>query len=68
MDNAHDVKQIAAQLLSGMLANPHIYASISDDGSQGQQERELMTIAIDLAQSLIATVDQKTARREHDTL
>lgn len=52
-----EVKQIAAQLLSGMLANPHIYASVSDEGAQGQQEQKLIMIAIELAESLIARID-----------
>lgn len=49
----NEVKQIATQLLAGMLANPHIYANVSDEGSSGQQEQVLITIAIDMAQSLI---------------
>ena len=55
-----EVKQIAAQLLAGMLANPHIYASISDEMSKGRQEQELMEMAIEMAKILIAKVEQKT--------
>ncbi|MDJ0714449.1 MAG: hypothetical protein QNJ54_09540 [Prochloraceae cyanobacterium] len=54
--NANEVKQIATQLLSGMLANPHIYASISDEMSRGQQEKELIDISINMAKSLIEKV------------
>ncbi|NJM72738.1 MAG: hypothetical protein HC862_22790 [Scytonema sp. RU_4_4] len=54
-----EVKQIAAQLLSGMLANPHIYASISDEGAKGQQEQELILIAIEMAESLIAKAEKR---------
>ena len=50
-------KQIAAQLLSAMLSNPHIYASVSDDGAQGQQEQKLVMMAIELAENLIAKID-----------
>lgn len=57
--DATELKQIAAQLLSAMLANPHIYASVSDEGVNGQQEQELVAIAIAMAESLIRKVDQK---------
>ncbi|WP_315787749.1 hypothetical protein [Fischerella sp. JS2] len=56
---ANEVKQIATQLLAAMLANPHIYATISDEGAKGQQEQELMIIAIEMAENLINKVDNK---------
>jgi hypothetical protein len=59
MDNTREIKQIAAQLLSGMLANPHIYASVSDEGMKGQQEQELIVMAIAIAESLIVKIDEK---------
>lgn len=59
MSTTNEVKQIAAQLLSAMLANPHIYASMSDEGIQGRQEQELIAIAIAMAENLIAKVDGK---------
>ena len=52
-----EVKQIAAQLLSGMLANPHIYASLSDEGGKGQQEQNLIAIAVEMAEKLIGKVE-----------
>ncbi len=55
----NEIKQIAAQLLAGMLANPHIYASVSDEGSNGQQEQALMTMAIEMAESLTEKVENK---------
>jgi type II secretory pathway component PulK len=55
----NDLKQIASQLLAGMLANPHIYARISDEGSQGQQEQELLLIAIEMAESLLEKVNRR---------
>ncbi|PLZ98720.1 hypothetical protein CEN50_10225 [Fischerella thermalis CCMEE 5268] len=56
---ANEVKQIATQLLAAMLANPHIYATVSDEGAKGQQEQELMIIAIEMAENLITRVDNK---------
>lgn len=52
------LKPIAAQLLSALLANPHIYATISDEGAKGQQEQRLLLVAIDLATDLIASIDR----------
>lgn len=57
--NISEVKQIAAQLLAGMLANPHIYAKTSEEMGRGQQEQELVITAIELAESLIAKVEQR---------
>jgi hypothetical protein len=57
-NHSSEVKQIAAQLLAGMLANPHIYANLSDEGSQGQQEQALILIAIEMAENLIAKAEQ----------
>lgn len=54
-----EVKQIAAQLLAGMLANPHIYAAISDERAKGQQEQELIVVAIEMAERLIATAEKR---------
>ena len=61
MDNnkTTEVKNIAAQLLAGMLSNPHIYANISDDGSQGQQEQTLIIMAIEMAEKLVEKVEAK---------
>ncbi len=56
---AKEVKQIATQLLAAMLANPHIYATVSDEGAKGQQEQELMIIAIEMAENLITRVENK---------
>jgi hypothetical protein len=59
MENINEMKQIATQLLSAMLANPHIYASISDEGVKGQQEQELIAIAVEMADSLITKINQR---------
>lgn len=53
------VKQIAAQLLAGMLANPHLYPQISDEEARGHQEKILTGLAVELAEALIATVDER---------
>lgn len=50
-------KQIATQLLGGILANPYVYASVSDEGGRGQQEQELILIAVEIAKSLIEKVE-----------
>ena len=54
-----EVKQIASQILAGMLANPHIYASISDEMGRGRQEQDLIIIAIEMADSLIKKVEER---------
>ncbi|NJO42231.1 MAG: hypothetical protein HC865_16800 [Cyanobacteria bacterium RU_5_0] len=54
-------KQIAAQILAGLLSNPHIYASMSDEGAQAPQVQELMGVAIEMAEHLIAKVEEKVA-------
>ncbi len=51
-DSQH-MQQVATQLLAGMLANPHLYASVSEEGGYGQQEQELIVTAIQMAESLI---------------
>jgi hypothetical protein len=58
-DQTSQVKQIASQLLSGLLANSHIYASLSDEGARGQQEQALINVAIEMAEILIKKVEEK---------
>ena len=58
-EKASQIKQIASQLLAGMLANPHIYATMSDEGASGQQEQNLMLVAIEMAERLIEKVEQR---------
>lgn len=52
-----DLKQISTQLLSGMLANPHIYATISDSEAKGQQERIMISTAVMMAEKLLEEID-----------
>lgn len=59
-----DVKQIATQLLSGMLSNPHIYAAISDAEAKGQQERILISTAVMMAEQLIEKVKDSGGSEE----
>ncbi len=54
-----EIKQIATQLLAGMLANPHIYAQVSEDLAQGVQEQDLIVLAIEMAQRLIDKVEKR---------
>jgi hypothetical protein len=56
-----EVKQIATQILAGMLANPHIYASISDERARGRQEQDLVVMAIEMAERLIEKVEKNTS-------
>lgn len=56
MNNAQDSQTLiatATQLLAGMLANPHIYSMVSDEGALGKQEVILRHNALEMAQALI---------------
>jgi hypothetical protein len=48
----HEIKQTASQLLAAMLSNPHIYPKVSDEGSSGRMEQQLILVAIEMAESL----------------
>jgi hypothetical protein len=63
-----EVKQIATQILAGMLANPHIYASISDERARGRQEQDLMLMAIEMAESLIEKVEKNTSSQSQPSI
>lgn len=52
-----EVKQVATQLLAGMLANPHVYPMISDELVRGQREQDLIIAAVEMAESLITKVE-----------
>ncbi|MDJ0532853.1 MAG: hypothetical protein QNJ70_10210 [Xenococcaceae cyanobacterium MO_207.B15] len=59
-----EVKQLATELLSGMLANPHVYPMVSDQLGRGQLEQDLIITAIEMAESLITKVEKfKTVPR-----
>jgi len=55
--NPQEVKQIASQILAGMLANPHIYPKVSDEGGKGQQEQELIIAAVEMAKKLLEKIE-----------
>lgn len=57
--NNSELKQISAQLLAGMLANPHIYTSASDEEVRSQREQTLILAAIELAEMLIQKVNHR---------
>lgn len=60
----HDeIKRLSAQILAGLLANPHIYASVSDEGAQGQQEQLLVIMAIEMAENLVNQVEKSKENR-----
>lgn len=56
-----EVKQLASQVLAGLLANPHIYPNWSDAGVQGQREQTMIVLAIEIAEDLIDKVDSKSS-------
>ncbi len=60
-----EVKQIATQILSGMLANPHVYPMVSDELGRGPQEQDLIIAAIEMAESLITKVEKKNNKKEN---
>ena len=53
-----ELKEIASQLLAGMLANPHIYTMVSEEEARGQQEQILLSNAISMAEKLLQKVEQ----------
>lgn len=61
-EKTEQTKQIAAQILAGLLSNPHIYANMSDEGAQAPQEQELMEVAIGMAEQLIARVEARVGK------
>jgi hypothetical protein len=54
-----ELKKIATQLLAAMLSNPHTYAKISDEEGHGQQERILITTAIEMAEQLVSEIEDR---------
>lgn len=65
---ADKVEQIAAQLLAGMLANPHIYhvhPTISEKLNRGQQEEELVIAAIAMAEALVTKVETRIEKADY---
>ena len=42
-----------------MLANPHLYSIVSDELGRGQQEKDPLVAAIEMAESLIAKVENQ---------
>lgn len=57
-----ELKQIASHILAGMLANSHIYAMVSDEEGQGQQEQILIDAAIGMAEQLIEKAEKRVAQ------
>ncbi|MBD2388433.1 hypothetical protein [Cylindrospermum sp. FACHB-282] len=54
---SHELKETASQLLAAMLSNPHIYPQVSDDGSDGKMEQQLIILAVEMASSLIQHIE-----------
>jgi hypothetical protein len=53
-----EVKQIASELLAGMLSNPHVSTSVSDEGMEGQREQMLLTVALEMARESIEKAEK----------
>ena len=53
-----EIIEIATKLLSGMVANPHIYTVVSDEEGRGHQEQLLILNAVRMAEQLIDRVQQ----------
>lgn len=51
-----EIMAIATQLLAGMVSNPHIYTMVSEEDSQGHQERLLIFNAVRMAEKLVENV------------
>ena len=62
---ADEVKQISTQLLSGMLANPHLYQMyLAESGKLNrQQQQELIETAIAMAEELIKRAETHAQKR-----
>lgn len=68
---ADEVKHIAAQLLAGMLANPHTYQVYSTESGKlsKEQQTELIEKAIALAESLVEKTEARIKEHlKHDFL
>ncbi|MDJ0598316.1 MAG: hypothetical protein QNJ37_05695 [Crocosphaera sp.] len=62
MDKQRDTEHLsslAAQILSGMMANPHIYSMVSDEGALGEQEKILRHTALEMAEALIMDAEKR---------
>jgi hypothetical protein len=68
---ANEIKQIAAQLLAGMLANPHTYQVYPTESGKlsKEQQTELVESAIALAESLVSKTETRIEEHlKHDFL
>jgi hypothetical protein len=68
---ANEIKEIAGQLLAGMLANPHIYQVYPTESGKFSQEQqtELIESAISIAESLVEQTDVRIEEHlKHDFL
>ncbi|EAZ91864.1 hypothetical protein [Crocosphaera chwakensis] len=57
--NSEVLSSLAAQVLSGMIANPHIYSMVSDEGASGEQEKILRHTALEIAEALIIDAENR---------
>lgn len=57
--NSEVLSSLAAQILGGMIANPHIYSMVSDEGVSRKQERILRHTALEIAEALISDAENR---------
>ncbi len=57
--NSEVLSSLAAQILSGMMANPHVYSMVSDEGASGEQEKILRHTALEMAEALITDAESR---------
>ncbi|MDJ0594370.1 MAG: hypothetical protein QNJ72_31080 [Pleurocapsa sp. MO_226.B13] len=60
-----EVKKLATEILSGMLANPHVYPMVSDDLGRGPREQDLIIASIEMAESLISHVESRNKQKKN---
>ncbi|HLO84666.1 MAG TPA: hypothetical protein VK203_06580 [Nostocaceae cyanobacterium] len=62
----NELKKTASQLLAGMLSNPHIYPQISDGGGYGRMEKQLVIVAVEIAENLIEHIENTYSQSEKE--
>ncbi len=62
---SESLSSLSAQILSGMIANPHIYSMVSDEGASGEQEKILRHTALEMAEALITDVENRENSSEN---
>ncbi|MEL6552028.1 MAG: hypothetical protein AAFQ63_01005 [Cyanobacteria bacterium J06621_11] len=53
-----EIVAIATKLLAGMVSNPHLYTTVSDEEGRGHQEQLLILNAVRMAEELVNRVQR----------